>query len=136
MSNTLWVMLVVVLAVAALIWFQKTRLDRTLQALAASGFEVSRQWRANVVVAADDRSGRLALVWPNRYEVLSAGQLTGVEVRDQEMEGARHRYSVLLQFENASVQEVGLALHQRGDRARQWAQEMLAWRDQHLQTGR
>ncbi|MDX1756055.1 MAG: hypothetical protein R3175_08365 [Marinobacter sp.] len=131
MSNTLWVLLVVVIMVAGLVWFQKTRMDRTLQALVASGFEVSRQWRANLLVVADDHSGRLALVWPNRYQVLSADQLMEVAVRDQEMEGARHRYSVQLRFDHPEVREVGLALHQRGDRAQQWARELLAWRDRH-----
>lgn len=131
MSNMLWVLVVVVLLVAGLIWFQQTRTDRTLQTLVARGFEVSRQWRSNVLVVADDRSGRLALIWPNRYQLMSADQLVSVEVDAREMEGARSRYRLRLRFDHPDVQEVGLALHQRGDRARQWARELLAWRDQH-----
>ncbi len=131
MSNMLWVLVVVVLLVAGLIWFQQTRTDRTLQTLVARGFEVSRQWRSNVLVVADDRSGRLALIWPNRYQLMSADQLVSVEVDAREMEGARSRYRLRLRFDHPDVREVGLALHQRGDRARQWARELLAWRDQH-----
>ncbi|MDC0661065.1 hypothetical protein [Marinobacter sp. SS21] len=106
-------------------------MDRTLQTLVASGFEVSRQWRSNVMVVVDDRSGRLALVWPNRYRVLSAEQLVAVEVDAREMEAARYRYRLVLKFDHPEFREVGLALHQRGDRARLWARELLAWRDQH-----
>ncbi|SFL95942.1 hypothetical protein [Marinobacter zhejiangensis] len=128
MGNGLWVVLVVVVIAVGLIWYQKTRTDRTLQALTESGFEVSRQWRSNVLVVADDGKGQLAIVWPQRYTTVDATALVGVEVTEQELEANRHRYTVVLTFDHPDVQRIGLALNQRGDRARAWAQEIEQWR--------
>lgn len=128
MSHGLWVVLVVAVIAAAVIWYQKTGTDRTLQALTESGFEVSRQWRSNVLVVADDGRGQLAIVWPRRYAVVGAGSLTGVEVTEQELEANRYRYNLVLTFDHPEVQRVGLALNNRGDRARAWAEEIEQWR--------
>ncbi|SDW74538.1 hypothetical protein [Marinobacter mobilis] len=128
MSHGLWVVLVVVVMAVGVIWYQKTRTDRTLQALTEKGFEVSRQWRSNVLVVADDSRRQLAIVWPQRYTIVDATALTGVEVTEQELEASRHRYNLVLTFDHPEVQRVGLALNNRGDRARAWAAEIEQWR--------
>lgn len=130
MSNGLWVVLAVVVLAVGVIWYQKTRTDRTLHALTETGFEVSRQWRSNVLVVADDRKAQLAIVWPGHYTILEAAALTGVEVTEQELEANRHRYNLVLTFDHPEVRRVGLALNNRGDRARAWAEELKQWREQ------
>lgn len=129
MNNVVWVLVAVAILVTGVIWYQKTRTDRTLQTLSDSGFVVSRQWRSNVLLVADDDAGKLAIVWPGHYQVLAADSLTGIEVRDQEMEASRHRYTLELTFSHPQVERIGLAMNQRGDRANAWADEIRQWRD-------
>lgn len=99
-----------------------------MQALRREGFRPGQRWTSNLTLVTEENGDRFAVVWPGSFRVFQAHQIRSVDVIGHEMESANHRYTVMVHLDDADCQSIGLATHNRQNRAEKWAEEIKEWK--------
>lgn len=129
MNTSILLILAGIALVVGLMILQHRRRHRSMQALRREGFRSGKRWTANLTLVTEDGSDRFAVVWPGSFRIFRARQIRTVEVIGHELESANHRYTVVVHLDDADCQSIGLATHNRRDKADRWAEEIREWQE-------